>query len=517
MRLLATLFLLAVVAVPAALPAQPPEAPPRSAEARPASEGSPEGVVGQWAGALDLGAVKLRLGLSVEAAADGTLSAVLDSIDQGAKVPVDSVTFEPPTFRLAIPSIGASYVATLDGDGAALEGTWSQGGRDLPLVLRRTDEPLALVRPQMPEPPFPYESRDVTFVNATAGVRLAGTLLLPAGEGPFPAVLFVTGSGPQDRDETLMGHKPFLVIADFLARRGIASLRYDDRGFGESEGDHMGSTVADFAADAEAGLSFLAAQEEIDRRAVGILGHSEGGLAAPRVALGSPEVDFLVLLAPPAEPLVGLLVRQTEALLRATGVEGDLVERALAAQREDLELVRDGSIPEGRLAELLRESYARRGADFTNQELARLGIDPAAVEQGIRQATSPWFRSLMREEPEKRLRRLEVPVLALFGSRDLQVDAEVNAEIARAALEGAGEGTEIRVVPGLNHLFQHAETGAPAEYGTIEETIAPEVLETIGQWIKARSPATSTPRSPRPETTATAMTSEALERLAEPL
>lgn len=373
-------------------------------------------------------------------------------------------------------------------DGSAIEGTWSQGGRELPLTLYRLAEPFALNRPQNPKPPFPYESREVTFRNEPAGIRLAGTLIIPDGESPFPAVLFVTGSGPQDRDESLMGHKPFLVIADDLARRGIASLRYDDRGAGGSEGNHMQSTVKEFATDVEAALGFLVAQPEVDRNAIGILGHSEGGLSAPMVAARNEEVDFLVLLAPPGEALVSLLMRQATDMLRLEGELDDaLIERALVMQAEDLALISDPSIDDETLRATLRASAESRREQFTAAEAAQLQFDERMIEAGIEQATTPWFRSLITEDPAAYLETIRVPVLALFGERDIQVAAEVNAEILEASLRAAGnEDYEVYILPGLNHLFQHAETGAISEYGTIEETFSPDALELIGDWITTR-------------------------------
>jgi len=445
-------------------------------------------VAGDWLGALDVGPTKLRLGLHVEKTGDGSLGATLDSIDQGAKIPVDTAVFESGTLRLSLKAIGASYEGTLNAEGA-LEGTWSQGPKKLPLVFRRQEAPFALNRPQLPKAPFPYESREVAFQSEAGNVRLAGTLLLPAGEGPFPAVALVTGSGPQDRDETLMGHKPFLVIADALARRGIASLRWDDRGAGASAGDHMGSTVDDFAADARAAVAFLRSRPEVDGKAIGIVGHSEGGLTAPMVAVADKSLAFLVLLAPPGEPLRSLLVRQTRALYHLQGIDEKLIDRALAVQAEDLELIADPSLTVDRLQEKLRALSATRRQQFTEEERARLGINADAIEGNIRVATTAWFRSLTRQDPAANLRNVKIPVLALFGEKDFQVDAPVNAEAVRAALAAAkNPDHEVRTFPGLNHLFQHANTGGMDEYATIEETFAPEALTTIGDWIVARFP-----------------------------
>ncbi len=446
----------------------------------------PAGVTGDWMGALEVGPVKLRLALHVEPGDKEGLTAKLNSVDQNALLPVDTTTFAEGTLRFAITAIGATFTGTLKEDNV-LEGTWSQSGRSLPLTFRRVAQPFTLNRPQNPTGPTPYESREVKIWNASAGIHLAGTLVLPEGNGPFPAVVFVSGSGPQDRDETLMGHKPFLVIADHLARRGVASLRCDDRGVGGSEGNEMESTIRDFATDAEAGLAFLAAQPKIDRKAIGILGHSEGGLIAPLVAATNHDVAFLVLLAPPGEPIKALMVRQLHDVLRQAGVADSLVERAMAAQSEDLALLADATLSRDDVQQKLRAKAAVRRSRFTDAERAALGIDPAAIEQGIRVSATPWFRSLLREDPGVHLRTLKIPVLALFGDRDLQVAAAVNAKAVRDALAAAGNTTsEIRILPGLNHLFQHAATGAVADYGTIEETFAPEALQLISGWIEEK-------------------------------
>jgi uncharacterized protein len=443
---------------------------------------------GEWLGALDAGPAKLRLALHVETEGDGSLGAVLDSIDQGAKIPVDTAVFEGGTLRLTLKGIGGAYEGKMSTDGSALEGTWSQAGQRLPLTFHRQEKAFAVSRPQEPKGPFPYESREVTFRSAAGGAQLAGTLVVPAGQGPFPAVAMVTGSGPQDRDETLMGHKPFLVIADALARRGIVSLRWDDRGTAHSGGDHLGSTEEDFAADARAAVAFLRDCPEVDGSAVGIVGHSEGGLIGPMVAATDKTVSFLVLLAPPGVPLRSLLARQARDLLQAQGIDAKLLDRAMAAQAEDLALIADPAISVDQLREKLKALAAARRSRLTAEERARLKMDNGDLtEQTIRMSTSPWFRSLIRQEPAVYLRQVKVPVLALFGGKDLQVEPQSNAAGVRAALAGNPDHEE-RILPGLNHLFQHAGTGAVDEYGTIEETFSPEALGAIGDWITARFP-----------------------------
>ena len=459
-----------------------PSADPVTAEGVPG-----DGPVGDWLGRLDVGPAVLRLGLEVTRGEDGSLAATLDSIDQGAVIPVDRARFAGSTLNLEIDAIGGSFRGELNTDGSALVGTWTQGGSSRDLTFLRQAEAYSLNRPQEPEEPFPYGTREVTFPGGDAGVELAGTLAVPAGEGPFPAVVFASGSGPQDRDESLMGHRPFLVIADHLARHGVASLRYDDRGFGESTGDHFASTVDDFADDLAAALAVLRGQPEVDGSRVGILGHSEGGLSAAKVAAADGPADFLVLLAPPGVPLTELLQRQAGDIYRQGGVDAALVERALRRQGESLALLRQ-DLPRDELRRRLRARAEEWVASLSDEEKAAMGVTEQTVDQSVRQSTTDWFLSLLREDPAHHLRRVEVPVLALFGGKDIQVDAESNAEAVRRALDAGDDPRhEVRVLDGLNHLFQSAETGAVAEYGSIEETISPEVLETVTTWIGERA------------------------------
>ncbi len=459
----------------------------------PPTPASPE-INGEWLGALKVGSMTLRLGLHVEKKEKGGFSAVLDSIDQGAKIPVGEVAFAERKLRLSIPAIGGSYDGTLDAVGRSIVGVWSQGGQQFPLTFERQAQVFELRRPQLPKPPFPYRSEEVTFESAAGKVRLAGTLIVPEGKGPFPAIALVSGSGPQDRDETILGHKPFLVIADALARRGVASLRWNDRGVAPSGGDHFGSTVEDFAGDAKGAVAYLHSRAEIAGGAIGILGHSEGGLIGPMVAsdAGAPAVSFLVLLAPPGESLQALLVRQTRALYRLQGLDEGLTDRALALEAEDLRRIADPSIPTPALQEMFRTEIEPRRKLFSEEERKKLGIDPAAIERSIQVSTTPWFRSLMEKDPAVYLRKVRVPVLALFGEKDLQVDPSVNAKALHASLSEASAAAnalafEVRTLPELNHLFQHAKTGGVDEYGTIEETVAPEVLKEVGDWIAARA------------------------------
>src|SRR5512146_2301621 len=282
--------------------------------------------VGNWMGTLVTPGARLRLALTISRDSAGTLGGVLTSLDQGnAKIP-GTLTIHGDTLVASMTSAQATYTAALDAKGDSLRGEFFQGGA-LPLAMGRAAALPTPVRPQEPKPPFPYASEDVSF-ESVPGVRLSGTVLTPPGAGPFPAVVMVTGSGPQNRNEELLGHKPFLVIADYLARHGIASLRYDDRGFGKSTGSFAASTSADFANDAQAAVGFMRTQTGVARDHVGILGHSEGGLIAPIVAARSKDVAFVVLLAGPGLPGDSILLMQQELIAKAQGAPPELIDRS---------------------------------------------------------------------------------------------------------------------------------------------------------------------------------------------
>ncbi|HLK19196.1 MAG TPA: alpha/beta fold hydrolase, partial [Bryobacteraceae bacterium] len=275
------------------------------------------GVEGNWQGTLDVGAAKLRLGLHVTKKPDGALSSTLDSIDQGAMgLPVNVTTFKAGTLHLELPNLHATFDGKLTPDGKQISGTFTQGA-PFALTFERATAVVTLNRPQNPKPPFPYEAQDVT-IETKAG-KLAGTLTLPRGKGPFPAAVMITGSGAQDRDETLLGHKPFLVIADYLTRRGIAVLRLDDRGVGGSIGSSAQQTLDEMADDVIADVEYLKGRKEIDPKRIGVIGHSEGGIVGPAAAVRSSDISFVVMLAGTGVPGTAVLKQQGEAIIRASG------------------------------------------------------------------------------------------------------------------------------------------------------------------------------------------------------
>ncbi len=431
---------------------------------------TPPAVTGDWAGTLDVGVTKLHLALHITGS-EGALHGTLDSLDQGATgIPIETMTFQGGTLHWESAKLHATYTGKLSADGKTLTGEFTQG-RPFDLKFQRSAGGAAATepkRPQNPVKPYPYRSEDVTYSNPIQKDVLAGTLTVPAGKGPFPAVLLITGSGPQDRDESLMGHKPFLVLSDYLTRRGIAVLRVDDRGIGKSTGDFATAMTADFATDVEAGIAFLKTRAEVDPRRIGLIGHSEGAIIAPMVAARNKDVAFLVMLAGSGVPGDQIVVEQTRLLALAAGAPAEAAEQAAVAERKVLALaVKERASPA--LAADLRDSLK-----------GQLPADQ--IDGAVRQLTSPWFLYFLGYDPAPALRQLRCPVLVLSGSKDLQVPPAQNLPAIRAALAD-DKHAEIVELPGLNHLFQTAETGSLAEYAKIEETIAPVVLQRVAAWV----------------------------------
>jgi hypothetical protein len=447
-----------------------------------------QGLAGTWQGSLSIRVAELRLVLKITRSTEGKLSGTLDSIDQGAQdLPLDTVEQRAGAVHLESKRIGAAYDGQMSADGSEIAGEWKQSGQTLALVFKRLEKPPELARPQEPRKPYPYREEEVRFESQDAAVRLAGTLTLPRGNGPFPAVLLISGAGPQDRDEAIMGHRPFLVLADHLTCQGIAVLRVDDRGVGKSSGDLAKATVEDFVGDALAGVNFLKARAEIDPRRIGLVGHSEGGAVAPLVAVRSPAVAFIVLLAGVGVPMDQLLLRQAADLARVMGASEAAIATNAAVQQRIFEIVRtepDLAAAERQVRSLLDEQMKL----FTDEQRKALGHGEAWLEAQVKMAASPWMRHLLTYDPKATLMKVRCPVLALNGAKDLQVSAKENLAAIRQALE-AGGNTNVETIElaGLNHLLQPCQTGAVAEYSRIEETIAPLALETIDRWIRAQT------------------------------
>ena len=424
-------------------------------------------VQGDWSGQLQVpGGPQLWLVFHISEDEAGDLTITMDSPDQGAMgIAGEGATIEDGAFSAEFPAIGARFTME-PGDGASMDAVWMQG-LPMPFTLEPGNNVPDRERPQEPDT-RDYVVEQVSFAGAADGVSLAGELTVPEGEGPFPGLVLISGSGPQDRNEELMGHKPFLVLSDYLTRRGYAVLRYDDRGFGESTGDFEASTTQDFAEDAAAALEYLKADARIDAGRTAYVGHSEGGLAAPISAREEPAAA-LVLLAGPAVPLSDVILRQTGDIMRAEGASESDVEEAVSASRNAFDVVRAGSGGEETTADALKQSLMDAG---TSEGMAEAMTD---------RLTGPWMRWAMDYDPVPALEAYDGPVLALFGSKDLQVTPQVSAPLMENAL--SHPQSEVLTLDGLNHLFQPAETGALSEYIQIETTFDERALEKIGDWL----------------------------------
>lgn len=444
--------------------------------------------VGIWQGTLQISTVKLRIVFHITTKPDSTLSATMDSPDQGASdIAVDTVTRGEGSLRLVSNAVHGSFEGRLSADAETLSGTWKQGGMSLPLVMSKIEKVETPNRPQEPKPPYPYNADDVTFVDKPAGDTLAGTLTYPKTKGPFPAVVLITGSGPENRNEEVFGQKPFLVLADYLTRDGIAVLRFDDRGVGKSTGKFTTATSVDFKQDVEAALDFLKTRKEIDKKHVGLIGHSEGGMIAPMVADKRSDVKFIVLMAGTGLPGEQVLDLQIAALMKAESIPDSSVAKTLVAQKQVYEIVKS-SPDTAKTAPELRRVIREAVAKMSEKERQGQDTSEAVIAMQVKQVTSPWFRFFLTYDPRPVLQKVKVPVLAINGEKDLQVLPKDNlAAIEQALKAGGNKDYSVKELPGLNHLFQTANTGAPDEYATIEETIAPEALKTMGDWILAHS------------------------------
>jgi len=430
--------------------------------------------VGIWEGRVQYPGIRVRIVFRIEKSPVGTLSAFMLMPDENDReAPANRVVCGGRDLDIEVAAVGGSFHGTMLESGKVIEGVWTQGRVTQPLILAKVPRVFKHPRPQEPKPPYPYTSENVTFENPDAGVTLGATLTLPEGGRPAPAVVLISGGGAQDRDATILRHRPFLVLADHLTRHGLAVLRYDDRGTGESTGDRSTATTMDYAGDAAAAVAYLRTRPEIDAAGIGLVGHSEGGLIAPMVAEKDPDIAFIVMIAAPGLPGVEYNYQYEESVGRAFGMSEDVIATKRAMQERMYEVL---------LSEEDDEAAARRLRDIMLE--ADPNAPPSSVEGAVRRFVSPWFRFALAYDPARTLRGVKCPVLALYGEKDIQVPAEGNAEAVERALEAGGNRDyRVEVVPGLNHIFQTAETGLPDEYGKIEETFSPAALDIITDWI----------------------------------
>lgn len=458
---------------------------------------SKDSIVGGWSGILEVQGTQLGLVFHVEQDKSGEYSATMDSPDQGASgIAVTKVVHDGSSVRFEVAIAQGYFEGVLSDDGQSISGNWVQGA-SFPLTLKRNLKLKASQKPQEPKKPYPYKSLEVAYPNSKAGITLAGTLTIPEGEGPFPAAILISGSGPQDRNQMIMGHKPFLVLADHLTRQGIAVLRFDDRGVGKSKGNFSQATSLDFATDVEAGFQFLQSQQSINPKRIGLIGHSEGGLIAPVVAVNNEEVAYSVLMAGPGISGMDISLTQTETLLSASGLSEAAVAAGVSLTRASVEALsqasstkdsgkNDRTKQDRATKNMIQSSYDQAWGKLSQpvkDELTQEG-NYELSEQHFKQLMSPWYRYFAFHQPKVWLEKVKSPVLAINGDKDLQVLADLNLTAIEQALKtGGNTHYTITKLPGLNHLFQEAETGRIEEYAKIEQTFSPIALNIISEWI----------------------------------
>lgn len=432
-------------------------------------------ITGTWNGVLKVQG--MELGIVFHISKNGVdYSGTMDSPSQGVKgIPITSVDFNNSNLRIAIDKAQMVYNGELIGD--SIKGSFRQHGMSFILNMARGEGQTEAKRPQSPVKPYPYISEDVKFENKEANITLAGTLTYPKDGNNLPAVVLISGSGAQNRDEELFGHKPFLVLSDYLTRHGIAVLRYDDRGTAESEGDFLYSTTKDFATDALAAFNYLKSRKEINPHKIGLVGHSEGGIISYMLASQNPDIAYIVSLAASTIRGDSVLLFQNEVVLRSAGMAETTIEEKKQELSKMFSLIIDVSDKterEQKLHEMMLQSVPE---DKRNNEDLRKTIDAQ-----VNQLLSNWMRYFMSYDPATDIVNVKCPVFALNGQKDMQVDADIN--LGRiAALLKSNDNLTLKKYPDLNHLFQHCQTGLFSEYSQIEETISPEVMEDIVNWI----------------------------------
>jgi uncharacterized protein len=457
-------------------------------------------VIGIWQGTLTAGSSTLKIVFRISKDSQNLLKAAIDSPNQRlSNAPVDKIELKGGKLILNMECFHSVYEGTIEGN--RINGEWRQNGKVYPLDMEKVEkakkakiskEPEKaevkentpeIRRPQEPAKPYPYIEQNIEFENKSAGIKLAGTLTIPKSKTPVAVVVLVSGTGPQDRDESVFGHKPFLVLADYHIRKGIAVLRADDRGTGGSGGDYSKANLDDFAADVLSAVEYLKTHKEIDPKRIGVIGHSEGGFVAAKAAVLSEDIAFVVMMAGTGLPGEKVLYRQAEEIASAEGADEKAITEACEMQKSLFAVLKretDDTAIEREIRFLIENEVAKlKDSDKKAFEAMR-----PAIEAQMKQIMLPSTRQFVMEDPKPVLMKLKCPVLAICGEKDLQISSEENLPAIEQALkDGGNTNYTIKEMPCLNHLFQVAKTGSPSEYATIEETISPAALKTIGDWI----------------------------------
>ena len=437
-----------------------------------------QNIEGSWGGILKIQENQLKVVVNLKFK-DSVYTATMDSPDQNVfGIPVKEVSFENSVLKLKIPSMFVEYSGVFVID--KFLGSFKQGGQTFALNLskRVVKEPK---RPQTPTAPYPYYSENVTFENKSAGATLAGTLTLPSKDGKYPVVVLVSGSGQQNRDSEIMGHKPFLVLADYLTKNGIGVLRYDDRGVGESKGSLIGVTTYDFTDDAIAAIEYLSQRKDVS--VIGMIGHSEGGMIAPLAATKCDKIKFIVMMAGPAVPGREILAKQNTEIALRSGVDSSQVMLFEQLNRELYDIVKIAP-KSSELKSLIKEKLITASKGAVSDEVA---------DKQAAQLTSSWMVGFLNFNPAKYLSTLKIPILAVYGTNDTQVDSKMNINAVKQIFSNNynmnvttnNKHVIIAELQGLNHLFQESSSGLPNEYASIEQTISPKFLVLLNEWMKS--------------------------------
>jgi len=438
-------------------------------------------ITGSWLGELEIpNTAKLRMGITISKTTDNSYKAVLNIIDQATgDIPCDEVIHRNDSVIIRINGLGIEVAGIIDTEHKSIISEFRQHGGIFPILFNRIDILPVLSRPQEPKKPYPYYEENVVFENKKAGVKLAGTLTLPKSKTRIPAVILVTGSGQQDRNEEIGKHKPFWIIADYLTRNGIAVLRVDDRGTGGSTGIFDQSTTGDFAEDVLAGITFLKSRQEINPKKIGIIGHSEGGTVAALAASKSSDVAFIVSMAGTFTNFEEVVIDQILNQLKLQGIKNEDIELELNWRKKIYSLAKENT-DSATAAKNLWDIYNKLPED----EVARLNWPKGRQDAQIKLVLNPWWRYILGMDNKTILTNVKCPVLAIYGELDQQVIPDKNIPIIEEALkEGDNKDFIVKKLPGLNHLFQTAKTGSEYEYIRIEETISPKALNMISDWI----------------------------------
>ncbi len=439
-----------------------------------------EAILGEWNGTLNVQGTKLPLVLKISES-EGKLTGTLDSPAQNAYgIQITRIMFSNDSLEFSVDVANISYKGVLEEH--KFKGKFKQGMFTTDLNLQREKQEIkASKRPQEPKKPYPYNEEEVAFFNEEDQVHLAGTFTYPKGEGKFPAVILISGSGAQDRNSEILGHKPFLVIADYLTRKGVAVLRYDDRGTADSQGDFGGATSNDFANDASAAIEFLSSRPEVNLGKIGIIGHSEGGMIAPMLA-NNPNVSFLVLIAPPVAPIDELMLLQQELVGEVSGMSPSEISLNREINKSIYALIK--STDENEINAAMDKFLDKLVKEYPEIPKSA-GISSEVYKSVMKEAyLDPWMLYFIKFDPKENLIQTKIPFLALFGEKDVQVSAVQNATLLKNYALKNNRLNRVKTLKDLNHLMQTSTTGSPAEYAEIDETFAEKALQEIHAWMK---------------------------------